>query len=101
MCVSVAATRIDVLDIWHHRGFICDKRLFLTPNGCMIDADQINMIMGRPEHTKLIDRKFDLARLMQDLELTYEETVLLGALALMSPGACSNTTCTCTLYMYM
>ena len=67
----------------------------------MIDADQINMIMGRPEHTKLIDRKFDLARLMQDLELTYEETVLLGALALMSPGACSNTTCTCTLYMYM
>ena len=76
---------MDVIWIWHHRGFLCDKQLFYTPCGNIVEAKSLKsaLVSGDGE---VIDRKFRTAALLQRQALTYEETVMLGALALMSPG---------------
>ena len=79
---------MDVIWIWHHRGFLCDKQLFYTPCGNIVEAKSLKsaLVSGDGE---VIDRKFRTAALLQRQALTYEETVMLGALALMSPGTCA------------
>ena len=83
--VVLAVTRMDVIYIWHHRGFDCENRLFCMPDGRIVDIMNMKAVMHAGEW-HVLDKKFSNAKLLQRLELTYEETVLLGSLALMSPG---------------
>ena len=80
---------MDVVMIWHHRGFLCDKHLLYTPDGHMFDMNMMSTVLPPGEGGEDIDRQLDSTRLLQRLALTYEETVMLGALALMSPGTCN------------
>lgn len=82
---------MEALHIWHSHAYNLEKNLFVTPDGKVVDVDTVKSILTKCSH--VIDSKMTNAKLLQSLHLTYEETVVLGALAFLSPGRRVKTTC--------
>ena len=80
--VVVTGSRTEAWSIWHHRGYNVEKQLCLTPDGVVVDLKEMcNLCCGDTVTDKL--RNIEV---IQGLDLTYEETVVLGCIAIMSPG---------------
>ena len=82
---NIVVTRAETSHIWHHRAFNIEKRLFTTPEGTVVAFSDLRRIVSEQFEEKMANMA-----LLQSLDLTHEETVLLGCLAILSPGKCQH-----------
>ena len=82
----VAASRTEVLEIWNNCNFDPDTGLM-----ALADCDQIfevnRFVEFFPQTEKMLELKTMLTVRLKKMQLTCEEVVILGTLALLAPGA--------------
>ena len=78
--MTSTGSRTEAWAIWHHRGYNVEKGLFFAPEGTVVDMQDLTRVCDS------IEDKIQNIGVIQRLDLTYEETVLLGCIAIMSPG---------------
>ena len=85
--ILLVASRVDTWHIWHHKHFNLELKLATTSWGKTIDLEVLRGLINIKE---LIDIKMAVIKSMQNLNLTMDETVIMGCLTMLASGRCYN-----------